>query len=369
MKKIALFALALSLTTVGIAAASPSNEESLNSSKSQIEKKNEASKSFLKGKGVSDEKIAKLQDNLNFVMNIIQSNNFGNEQAANFIEGITNPKLEELQSGKELPDGGHEINGIKEPGFGTKQNIQKAFATDELQTANSLTTQTNSLYGYSMDTGPHYIYTSNPGYHKAYMHVEFPQVYLANPNSTRAMEFFGFYHSTGGGGDAGLFTRDGHTWKLGMNIYPAINGQAWWEGGNTIDSTTNAEVLLVSWENNDTLFTSAFNKITGSQLSAISFYAPNHGFNINNTSTIVNNEHSFTFFQNQGDLTDGSYSLYGKHFNVLLSSNDSSVVNWDSSKTSWERKSGTSDEQKTIIYRSGTPFSDEVSIRFNLPRQ
>lgn len=75
------------------------------------------------------------------------------------------------------------------------------------------------------------------------------------------------------------------------------------------------------------------------------------------------------FFRNEGDLTDGSYSQYGKHFNVLLADSNGYTVNWDYSKTSSEGKSGTYDEQRTIKGVYGTPSSNEVNIYFDLPRR
>ncbi|MCM3268092.1 hypothetical protein [Paenibacillus elgii] len=332
-------------------------------SKQEVEKSFEVARHELTSVGVTEETMAKLGDKVDFVSKIVKINSFNKEQAANFIQGIVNPKFDKMISGKALPEGGFEVNGQKEPGFGTEEKFKR------LQQKNDVTSSTSSRYGYAMDTGAHYIYTSTKGYHKGYMHVQFPQVYLGN-KSTRALEFFGFYHETGGGGDAGLFTRDGRYWKLGMNIYPAPPGTTgWWEGDKEIDKNEHAEVLLVSWEENDTLFTSAFNRYTGNQLSAISFYAPGHSFDKYNPTTAVNNEHSLAFFRNEGDLTDGSYSQYGKHFNVLLADSNGYTVNWDYSKTSSEGKSGTYDEQRTIKGVYGTPSSNEVNIYFDLPRR
>ncbi|GLI07722.1 hypothetical protein YDYSG_37520 [Paenibacillus tyrfis] len=366
IKKVVYASVASTVLTFSIlgSAIAQTQQEPITISKQEVEKSFEVARHELTSVGVTEETIAKLGDKVDFVSKIVKINNFNKEQAANFIQGIVNPKIDEMISGKALPEGGFEVNGQKEPGFGTEKKFKR------LQQKNDVTPSTSSRYGYEMDTGGHYIYTATKGYHKGYMHVQFPQVYLANTLTTRAMEFFGFYHETGGGGDAGLFTRDGRYWKLGMNIYPAPPGTTgWWEGGNIIDKNEHAEVLLVSWEENDTLFTSAFNRYTGNPLSAISFYAPGHGFDKYNPTTAVNNEHSLTFFENQGDITDGSYSQYGKHYNVLLADSNGYTVNWDYSKTSSERRSGTPDEQRTVKGVYGTPFSNEVNIYFDLPRR
>ncbi|MGF7035351.1 hypothetical protein J2T17_006359 [Paenibacillus mucilaginosus] len=357
--------------------------------KGQVEMKLEAAEKKLKDRKIKSDKLAKLKEkgHAEFVAAIAENNNWGETETNNFIDGIINFKNDEgMKLGKVVEEGVYEVDGEKFPGFGTKKNIERVYpgATKKMEqeqtlNQNSLTAAeelsdcdkgiTTWKYGQEMLTGPHYIYTAKPGYHKAYMHVQLPQVYLANPATTRAYEFFGFYHDAGGGGDAGLFSRDGVNWKIGGNIYPAPAGTTgWFEGGNIINKNTHAEVLLVAWEEDETLFVSVYNKLTGSTLSQISYYAPGRGFNKYNPSTVINREHSMSYFCKMGDLTDGSYSIYGKHFDVLLANSAGSTRNWTPYETLVKGPKDTYSEQRTITI-SGNEYGDESAIRFNLPRQ
>ncbi|OAS16032.1 hypothetical protein [Paenibacillus oryzisoli] len=326
----------------------------------QIKIKDE--KQIIFKKGISESLLFQLGDDADIVANVIkEEKNISSEKLRNLVTGLIKAKTfkdvgikREINNGKVITSKGEEIAV-------PKLQSQDSFSGRKTEPISSLSNT------YLTGTGPHYVVSSNTGYAKATGYFTLPTTNTVG-NTETAYVIGGIYTSNSGA-DLGLYSKDDLTWTPCINM----GGTNWGGDGGWYESTVHISkasvpTLYLIWKTNDNeVELQTYDGYSFELLSAISYYAPNRGFNKAGSGVSIKREHALAYSSGEGDLTNGSYYLNSHWFNVYIY-NNYITSQWSANYTSSRVKGDTADEQSTITLNSSMyDYDDSVSIIFNKP--
>lgn len=377
MKRVILSAVTsfvLCLSSFSFAFATPQDVKM----EAEIKAKKEANVKIVKSKGIKDEWIEKVGDDIDIVAGLIQTADVNETQIMNLINGLTNTKYDKGTK-YEIKDGVVNKDGelIAVPNL--KNQWEKINSNNNSDREKSETV--SPLASYETYTGAHYVVTSYSGYNKASGWFRLPNVNIAS-GSTDAAYGIGGIFTPNSGADLGVYTKNGTTWYTAINMgqpnwtsCPENSSTCGWHSGSKPIYKSEHPKLYLVWKASDGTAADNYNHVeiqvyngdTYDWITSMGFYAPGRGFNSNGTGLTMKREHSLACMQGKCNLSNGSYSRNSKWGGVYIY-NPWTTASWTSSYTASAEKQDTEAEKRTITLHYSYPYyEDEVSINFNLP--